>query len=597
MSAPVLAMEGVGVALRRAERMVPVLEDFSLSVEGGEVLALVGESGSGKSIAGLSVPRLLPARARLSGRIRLGGEDLTGATEAAMRRVRGARIGMVFQDPLAALNPLMRVGAQIAEPIVLHERVGREAAWARAVSLLEEVGIERPAARARDYPHQFSGGMRQRVTIAAALACGPELLIADEPVTGLDPLNAQQIFALLARLRSERRMAVLLISHDLASVRRHADAVQVLYAGRTAERGRAEAVFATPRHPYTRALLAAAPVLGVAPVGIGGQLPEPEAREDGCRFAPRCLFAAPECAQGAPPMVLGATEAACRFPRAGPMEQAASDDAAGTRIGAQTLLRAEGLSVRYAAGFWRARTVTLALDDANFALGEGECLAVVGASGSGKTSLGRAALQMLPYEGTVRLRDVVLGTLRGAARRRARRRLGVVFQDPAASLNPAMDVEALIGEALRLGGERNRAARRRRAAALLESVGLPEALLGRFPGTLSGGQAQRVAIARALAAEPDLLVFDEPTASLDVSTQAVVLNLLRHLAASRGLAYIVITHDLAAVGFLAHRVAVLHRGRIVDVQDTASMLRNPLHPHSAALVQAARAGGVCANAA
>ena len=279
------------------------------------------------------------------------------------------------------------------------------------------------------------------------------------------------------------------------------------------------------------------------------------------------------------------------------METSGLDDTARAPAGAKMLLRAEGLTVRYAAGFWRPHLAAPALSDANFALHEGECLAVVGASGSGKTSLGRATLQMLRYEGSVRLRDLVLGTLRGAARRRARRRLGVVFQDPAASLNPTMDVAALIGEALRLGGERNRTALRRRAAELLDKVGLPEALLDRLPATLSGGQAQRVAIARALAAEPDLVVFDEPTASLDVSTQAVVLNLLGQLAASRGLAYIVITHDLAAVSFLAHRVAVLHWGRIVDVQDTASMLRNPLHPHSAALVQAARAGGVGANAA
>ena len=594
MSAAVLRMEAVRVALPRQGRMVPVLEDFSVSVAAGEMLALVGESGSGKSVAALSVPRLLPAGAALGGRILLREQDLTSLPEVAMRHLRGARIGMVFQDPLAALNPLMRVGAQIAEPIMLHERVGREAAWARAVSLLEEVGIERPQVRARDYPHQFSGGMRQRVTIAVALACGPEVLIADEPVTGLDAMRTQQIFALLARLRRDRSMAVLLISHDLAAVRRHADAVHVLYAGSSAEYGPAASLFAAPRHPYARALLLAAPVLGMAPTGIAGQLPEPETRPPGCRFAPRCAFAATVCEAAPPPMLAGATHVACRFPQAGPVEAFFLPTTARLPVGAQTLLAADALTVRYASGFWSTRDAAPSLTEASLALAEGECLAVIGESGSGKTSLGRAVLQMLPSEGTVRLRGTVLGGLRGAARRGARRRLGVVFQDPAGSLNPTMNVAALIGEALLLGGERRRVARHRRAAALLEHVGLPEALLVRSPATLSGGQAQRVAIARALAAEPDLLVLDEPTASLDVSTQAVVLNLLRDLAAARGLAYIVITHDLASVSFLAHRVAVLHRGRIVDVQDTASMMRNPLHPHSVAIVAAAQAGAAAA---
>jgi oligopeptide/dipeptide ABC transporter ATP-binding protein len=564
VSTPLLRMDGVGVSLPRHGTQTSVLEDFSLTLETGQMLALVGESGSGKTVAAHSIPRLLPAGAIVSGTIRLGGQTLTNLPEAAIRRLRGRRIGMVFQDPLAALNPSHSVGAQIAEPMGPQLGLSRRDAWARAVELLAEVGIAEPALRARHYPHQFSGGMRQRVLVAMALACGPDLLIADEPTTGLDAALKTQMLDLLGRLRRERRLAVLLVSHDLALVRRHADTVQVLYAGRTVERGAAARLFAAPRHPYTHALLLATPVFGRVPVGIAGQLPEPEMRPPGCRFAPRCARADPACDAAFPSFTDGGTQAACLFPLAALAAPAPPPTLPRAPPCGPVLLRARGISVRYGGGLLDGHAVT-AVADADLSLAEGECLALVGPSGSGKTSLGRAVLQMVPYQGDILLRDVLVGALRGAARRRVRRRIGAVFQDPAGSLTPTMTVGALIGEALKLGGEYRADARRRRAATLLESVRLPASLLDRLPATLSGGQAQRVAIARALAAEPDLLVLDEPTSSLDVSSQAVILNLLSDLSATRGLSLIIITHDIDAVGFLAHRMIELRNGRIVQL--------------------------------
>jgi oligopeptide/dipeptide ABC transporter ATP-binding protein len=552
---------------------LPVLEDLSLQIAPGEMLALVGESGSGKTMAALSIPRLLPPGATLSGRITLGDQVLTDLPDAVLRQVRARRIGMVFQDPLAALNPSHTVGAQVAEPIRLNLRLGPRAAWSRAVELLAEMGIADPAARARDYPHQFSGGMRQRVMMAVALACDPALLIADEPTTGLDPALKSQILDLLARLRRDRRLAVLLVSHDLALVRRHADQLHVLYAGRTAERGPATSLFASPRHPYTQALLLAAPVPGVAPQAIAGQMPEPGQRPPGCRFADRCRLADDVC--GAAPILQGPisenpifengdTQVACWHPPSEMPAPAAVRAPARNQAGAPIVLHVEHVTVRLGGVRFR-QSAFEPVCDADLVLREGECLAVVGPSGSGKTSLARAILQMLPYRGGMMLRGANLRGLRGKGLRRARRRIGAVFQDPFASLNPLMTVADIIGEAMYLGGISDRAERRVRASALLEDVGLPQSLLGRTPRTLSGGQAQRVAIARALAAKPDLLVLDEPTSSLDVSSQAIVLTLLQKVQRDRGLALILITHDLAAVSFLAHRALEVRDGQLREL--------------------------------
>ncbi len=566
-----LHLAQVGVALPRRGRLVSVIEDVSLSVEAGETLAIVGESGSGKTTLALAIPRLLPPGAVLAGRITLEGQNLAELPEQGLRKFRGARIGMVFQDPLAALNPAMTVGAQIGESIRLHLHVPRRVAAARAVALLDEVGIANAAARAGDYPHMFSGGMRQRVMIAAALACGPSLLIADEPTSGLDRVVTQQFFRLLDQVRAARRLAVLLISHDIMLMARHADRAAVFYAGRCVEIGPAADVLRAPLHRYTRALLRATPRIGHGlPAVMRGTMPEPESFAGSCRFAPRCDHARPPCSAAPPAWTAGqgAHVAACLYPDASGETSVPSAAPPAPPEGTE-VLQVSALTVRYRTGL----SMRAAVERFSFSLARGECLGVVGASGSGKTSLARAILHMIPYEGRVQVLGQDLAALRGASFRAARRRVQMVFQSPAASLDPLQSVADAIGEALQLGGLAARPARRTRAAALLAQVGLPEALLNRIPATLSGGQAQRVAIARALAAAPDVLVLDEPTASLDMSTASGLLALLRELAVTQGLAYIVITHDLAVASVLAHRLALMQDGQLMEIGPTAHVLR------------------------
>ncbi len=564
-----------------------LLDELDLTVERGEFLALVGESGSGKTIAALSVTRQLPPGAELFGRVVVDGIDVLTLDGPALRQVRGGAVGMVFQNPLSALNPSHTVGVQIAEAVRLHRPMSRQAARARALDLMREVGIGDPEQRIDDHPHRFSGGQRQRVMIAIALAAEPRLLIADEPTTGLDPLVATQILALLARLRRTHEMGVLFVTHDFGVVRAHADSVHVLYAGRTVETAPSGPLFAHPRHPYTASLLSAVPVAGRRVLtDIPGQMPEPGHRPPGCRFAPRCDRREAACEAAYPPLEAdGRTLAACLFPLTEPLARPASDAVPiAMRANSEPFLVLDQVAVRY------GKRLSASLRDVSLAIGRGECLGIVGESGSGKSTLGRAILQMVAHEGRITLDGKALGSLSGAQALQARRRLQVVFQDPRESLNPTISIGEIVTEPLRIAGV-GRAERRRRAGGLLEHVGLPASLAGRAPRSISGGQAQRVAIARALAARPDLIVLDEPTSSLDVSTQATLLNLLRALGRSDGIAYVLISHDLAAVSFMADRIAVLRAGAIVEVQDTASLLASPRDAYTAALVQAALGHG------
>jgi peptide/nickel transport system ATP-binding protein len=591
---PVLRLENFSVALPRgAARPVPILDDLNLTVNPGEMLALVGESGSGKTITALSIMRLLPQGARLGGKIWLSEQNLTQLDESAMRHVRGRDIGMVFQNPLAALNPSRTVASQISEAWIVHRGGSFGQARARTLELLGEVGIPEPARRLDDYPHQFSGGQRQRVMLAMALACSPKLLIADEPTSGLDTVIARQIMALIARLRRELNMAVLFVTHDLSVVAEHADQVHVLYAGKSVEWGAAAPFFAHPRHPYSAALLASVARLGQARLqSIPGNLPEPETRPPGCFFAPRCAYRRPECEAAYPRISEAAgTATACLFPLA-PKPQTANAETrakpAGQKFSPQLDVR--DLHVRYApAGRWFAprETPPAALSDVSFTLGRGECLGVVGASGSGKTTLGRAILQMIPYLGQVTLDGTSFRGLRGQALRDLRRRIQVVFQDPRESMNPRLKIGDIIAEPLRLKGASSPAAQRTKVEALLARVGLNPQIAALLPGAVSGGQAQRIAIARALAAEPELIVLDEPTSSLDVSSQAMLLNLLKDLAASEALSYILISHDFAVVSYMADRIAVLEAGHIVEMNDTFQLIDAPRHGCTAALIGAA----------
>jgi oligopeptide/dipeptide ABC transporter ATP-binding protein len=565
VTAALLRVEGLEVGLPRGGAVVPVVSALDLSVSAGEMLALVGESGSGKTTACLAIPLLLPAGARVGGRVLLAGRDLLALDARALRAVRGREIGMVFQDPLAALNPVLSVGAQIAEPFRLHERAGVRAGRAHAVDLLREVGVADAAARIDDFPYQFSGGMRQRVMIAVALSAGPSLLIADEPVSGLDAESAAQIMALLARLRRSRGVGVLCVTHDLGVVERHADTVQVLYAGRCVERAPAGRFFAGPLHPYSQALLGCVPWPGrnvLTP--IAGRAPAPEEVGGGCRFAPRCAAREAAC-DAAYPTARSEGEAEVFCVRPGVRAAVPAKDSP-RHVAALGDVRLElrDVSVIYRRRRWPAVVSHEALRDVSLAVRQGECLGIVGASGSGKSTLGRAVLQMQAYAGRICLDGVDLGALPARARRRAARRIAVVFQDPRASLNPRLSVAAIVGEPLLLMGMADRAARRRRVDAVLEQVGLGARMGDALPGALSGGQAQRVAIARALAAGPAVIVFDEPCSALDVSTQAGLLMLLRDLKQRDGLTSLLISHDAAVVGFLADRVVRLRDGRVVQ---------------------------------
>ncbi|KVW42094.1 ABC transporter ATP-binding protein [Burkholderia ubonensis] len=508
-----------------------VVRELSLSVARGERVALVGESGSGKSVTALSILRLV-RQARMSGRVLFDGEDLLTKTEQQMRGIRGADIAMVFQEPMTALNPLYTIGRQIAESLRLHEGLRPGAARARGIELLRRTGIPEPERRIDSYPHQLSGGQRQRAMIAMALACRPRLLLADEPTTALDVTVRQQIVDLLLELQAQeaaaRGMAVLLITHDLNLVRRFAQRVAVMERGVLVETNETGALFDAPQHPYTRRLLDSAPRRAIEPV--------------------------------------------------------AAD--------ARTILDVRALAVDYrtAARGWRAvfgQSAFRAVHDVRLRLRRGETVGIVGESGSGKSTLASAVLGLQqPAAGAIEIDGLPLAALRANAGRRALYgRMQVVFQDPFGSLSPRMTIEQIVGEGLALHRpELARAARRARIAALLEEVGLPADALPRYPHEFSGGQRQRIAIARALAVEPELLVLDEPTSALDVSIQKQVLTLLTNLQARYRLSYLFITHDLAVMRAMAHRVIVMQAGRVVEEGETLQVLHAPSHPYTRALM-------------
>ncbi len=503
-----------------------VVDDVSFSIAAGEKLALVGESGSGKTVTALSVLRL-NQDARYDGRILLDGADILQKPESALRAVRGKDVAMIFQEPMTALNPLFTIGNQIAEVLMLHEGLSAKAAARRTVDLLAKTGIPEPARRAQSYPHQLSGGQRQRAMIAMALACRPKLLIADEPTTALDVTIQVQILELLDQLQREENMAVLMITHDLNLVRHFADRVGVMERGRLVEIAPTAELFARPRQAYTRQLLAS------HPQRIVGQP-----------------------AHGAP-----------------------------------ALLRAEQVRCTFAIKRgWLARTQFVAVDDVDLELKRGETLGIVGESGSGKSTLGMALLRLsaAAVSGRVSFDGRDLGGMAGAALRPLRARMQVVFQDPFASLSPRRTIEQIVGEGLEIHRpQQSREQRRVAVAAALDEVGLATSMMARYPHEFSGGQRQRIAIARALVLKPELILLDEPTSSLDVSVQLQVLQLLAELQRKHGLAYLFISHDLAVIRAMAHRVLVMKDGRVVESGSTEAVLANPSQPYTRRLLAAA----------
>ncbi|MFF2194044.1 dipeptide ABC transporter ATP-binding protein [Streptomyces sp. NPDC058157] len=572
--------------------------DFALAP--GETLGVVGESGSGKSTLALALTHMLPGGGRVTGgSVLLDGEDLTAAREEALRRVRGSRIGMIFQDPMASLNPVLSIGQHLDEAMRAHGRGDRRARRGRALELLGLVGIPAPERRIDDHPHQFSGGMRQRVMIALALANEPDGLIADEPTTALDATVQDQILQLLERLNRETGTALVLVTHDIGAVARVCRRVMVMYGGKAVEEGPTEHVLARPRHPYTAGLLAAVPRLespsGTRLLGIPGSPPDPAAPDGGCGFAPRCPLAEDRCHEQEPPLTGTAAGARSACWVTGPKDVTADGEAAEDRgarpavePSAAPLLEVTALRKTFP-GRGRAgrRDPVVALDGVDLVLHAGETLGIVGESGSGKSTLARTLVRVYePTSGDIRFRGRNLSAASPETTKALRREVQMVFQDPFSSLNPRMTVRQIIAEPLIAHGLGDRAQRAERVAALLRQVGLDPDVAGRHPHAFSGGQRQRIGIARALAPEPSVLICDEPVSALDVSVQAQVVNLLTDLQRDLGLALLFIAHDLAVVRQISHRIAVMHRGQIVETGAADEVCTRPAHPYTRTLLGA-----------
>ena len=582
---------------------VRAVDGVSFVIHRGETFALLGESGCGKSMTALSLMRLLPEGGRITaGAVELDGQDLLALPEVEMRRIRGGRIAMIFQEPMSSLNPVLTVGRQIGETLIQHRGLKGAALESRIMELLDAVGIPDPRRRMKEYPHQLSGGMKQRVMIAIALAGEPDLLIADEPTTALDVTIQAQVMELLARLQKETGMAMLLITHDLGVVADSVDRLAVMYAGQIVEQAPRTAFFKEPLHPYSRKLFEALPDMdkrGQPLTQIPGMVPPLDREFHECRFAPRCDRAWALCRESVPPWTeLDGRGVRCHLygGEAQPMPEApvATEvplaSVAAAEAGGE-LLRVRGLKVHFPIHkgvFKRVVGHVRAVDGVDLEIPRGRTLALVGESGCGKTTAGKALLQLIrPTAGEVLFEGTDLTRLRGSALRRRRRDFQIIFQDPFSSMNPRMRVGDIIEEGMvaqGIGGDA--AGRRQRVLALLEQVGLRAEHLDRYPHEFSGGQRQRICIARALAVGPKLVVCDEPTSALDVSVQAQILNLLKSLQGELGLSYLFITHNLSVVGYLADRVAVMYLGRIVEEGPVEAVLGEPRHPYTRALVSA-----------
>jgi len=606
--AELLRVEALKTWLDTPQGTVRAVDGVDLDLRRGEVLALLGESGCGKSMTALSLMRLVPEPAGYiaGGRVLLEGRELLDLTEIGMRRIRGGRMAMIFQEPMSSLNPVMTVGRQIGEVLRLHRGLRGAPARRRATELLQEVGLPDPPRRLDEYPHQLSGGMKQRVMIAIALAGAPELLIADEPTTALDVTIQAQILELLRRLQREHGMAMLLITHDLAVVRETADRVAVMYAGRIVERASRGELFRAPRHPYTRKLFESLP--GTAnrerPLSvIPGTVPALTRQFAGCRFADRCGYAWRACRETEPGWQReGGSEVLCHLydPRFRERAPATSGELAGSAARAVVRATADGegllelsdLQVHFPIRrgvLQRVRGYVYAVDGVSLELRRGRTLALVGESGCGKTTLGRAVTRLLrPTGGRVLFGGMDLARVGGGALRARRKDFQMIFQDPFSSMDPRMMVGEVVMEGLRAQAVgKGTEERRARAAEMLRQVGLEADVMDRYPHEFSGGQRQRICIARALAVDPKLLVCDEPTSALDVSVQAQVLNLMRRLQAELALSYLFITHDMSVVGYMADEVAVMYLGRVVEQGSVRDVLERPAHPYTQALLAAA----------
>jgi peptide/nickel transport system ATP-binding protein len=585
--AATVRIQGLTVSYRRRTRLLRVLNDVSLEIRAGEAYGLVGESGCGKTTIALALMRYLAPNAVVErGRIEFAGEDVLSLGEADLRRLRGDRMAMVYQDPASALNPSLRVGEQIAEVYRQHRGLGHAEALERAAEMLTTVQIADPLRLLRRYPHELSGGQQQRVMIAMALATDPDLLVLDEPTTGLDATVEAEVLDLVEQLRDRFQTAILFVSHNLGIVARICERVGVLYAGRLIEQGSARELFADPRHPYTLALLRCRPRLGMRKGAdrldpIPGSLPPLGAKVAGCIYAERCPIAREDCRASEPGLLEASPAHVSRcfhhdeVPGIALRERVAVVDSS-PDAGA-TLLELRDLVKSYGDGL-------VAVAGVDLEVGRGEVLGLVGESGSGKTSLAKCVVGLVePTSGSMTLGDRELTSRRDQEQRRE---LQMVFQNPDAALNPRKTVRRILRLTVRMLGGLRGPERERRVGELTSSVRLEQRHLDLRPGALSGGLKQRVAIARAFAGSPALVLCDEPTSALDVSVQAAILNLLVDLQASAGVSYIFISHDLAVVRYVADRIAVMYLGQLVDVGPAAEVFSTPHHPYTEALVSA-----------
>jgi peptide/nickel transport system ATP-binding protein len=677
--APVLEIENLSTHIKLTSSVVQAVGNVDMRVDAGETVGIVGESGCGKSMTGLSIMGLLPPGGSIvNGSVKLNDRELVGLKQEELRRVRGNEIAMIFQDPLTSLDPTKTIGYQVAEPVRLHRGASKSEALDRAVEVLSLVGLPRPKERLSDYPHQLSGGLRQRVMIAMALANEPKLLIADEPTTALDVTIQAQILALLRDLKERLGMAMLLITHDMGVIAGHADRVNVMYAGRVVESAEVNELFTTMHHPYTQALLASIPQLdqdaNKALHAIPGLPPDLSHPPAGCRFAARCSRATDKCRAEEPPLsgVSWEHRFACWHPVDGPlaltvigdagpdaastglassdaesMAEAAvgepvglvadaelDDDAQaaeaqevqgaqeahgvgaivvaagievtadgrlevtertveaaiadGNRGGGAPLLELRNLVKEYpiTSGVLQRKVASVkAVSDVSFSVPAGTTFGLVGESGCGKTTIGKMIVALeKPNSGAVTLAGLNVSKLHGAELRRKRRDLQLMFQDPHSSLDPRMRVGSIIGEPLAVQHLGSHRAQRDRVFELLTEVGLPRNAVERYPHEFSGGQRQRIGLARALTLNPRLIVADEPVSALDVSIRAQVLNLMKRLQASHGLTYVVISHDLAVVKYMAERIGVMYLGKLVELGSAQDIYERAAHPYTAGLI-------------
>ena len=601
--ARVLEVSNLSTHIKLSRSTVQAVGNVDLAIDAGETLGLVGESGCGKSMLGLSIMGLLPKGGEIiEGSVRLDGQDLVGLPDKQMRKLRGNEVAMIFQDSQSSLNPTKTIGEQVSEPVRLHRGGSRAEANARALEVLELVGLPHPRDQLTNYPHQLSGGMRQRVMIAIALACEPKVLLADEPTTALDVTIQAQILALLDDLEDRLGMSTLLVTHDMGVVAGRTDRISVMYAGRIVESASTEEIFTAMRHPYTQALLGSIPKLSqdsrrplVSIPGIPPDLTSPPA---GCRFAARCPYATDQCRAEEPPLngVRSDHLFACWHPVNGPAtttkeiavrrRSTAEPDQPSNGHLLEIVDAVREYPVTAGAILKRKVNSVKAVSGVNLHVDVGEALGLVGESGCGKTTLGKLIVGIeKPDAGRITLEGREVFGMRGRALRRARRDLQMIFQDPYASLDPRMRVQALLREPLVIQNMGSRKEQDQKIRGMLTEVGLAENALERYPHEFSGGQRQRIALARALMLEPKVIVADEPVSALDVSIRSQVLNLMKRLQAEHQRASVVISHDLAVVKYLADRIAVMYLGKVVELGTGDDIYRRAAHPYTDALIK------------